>query len=123
MIKTFLIAKLGAIEDVEVPPKSEIKPCLAACETQLYSLLITNANYPSDVTYKQTKGFCIVVKKLIQSLKNRKKSLAESQPKLIELLEELKVNSIYCYQKSRGPYALWPINCNSDKSQVFLLVN
>ena len=82
---------MGAIEDVEVPPKNESKSCLAACDTQLYSLLVTNANYPSYVTFKHTKGFCIVVKKLLQSLESKRRSLNLSHPRLIELLEELNV--------------------------------
>ena len=115
MIQNFLIAKLRTIEDVEVPPKNEIKPCLAACETHLYSLLITNANYPSHVTYRYTRGFCIVVKKLLQSLENKRRSLNLSHPRLIELLEELNVKrmgkgqpklSWYCVQLSSAFNAL-----------------
>ena len=81
--------------DIEVPSENEKKTCLAACDTQLYSMIITNANYPTNVTFKYTPEFCFVVKKLIKSLESRRKSLSKSQPKLIELLEKLKVSTFF----------------------------
>ena len=72
--------------------KVENKTCYAACDTQLYSNSITNANYPTKSTFKYTKEFCFIVKKLLDSLENRRKVLIKYQPKLIDLLDILKVS-------------------------------
>ena len=68
--------------------------CLDACQTQLYTLLVANANYATASTYKHTKDFCYVVRKLLRSFENRRQSLIKVQPKLIKLLEKLKVNIV-----------------------------
>ena len=65
--------------------------CFSACRTQLYSLLVTNAKYPTPTTFKHTKEFCFVVKKLLRSFESRRVVWESKQPKLFELLSKLKV--------------------------------
>ena len=87
-------AQLGMLKSIEVSgeeDRKENKTCLAACDTQLYSVLITNANYPPEVSFKYTKEFCFVVIKLLNSFENRRRVLKKSQPKLIDMLDILKV--------------------------------
>ena len=78
---------------VEEKGKNENKTCYASCDTQLYSLLITNANYPTKSTFKYTKEFCFIVKKLLKSMDNRRKVLSKYQPRLVALLDTLKVST------------------------------
>ena len=78
----------------EVRISGENRTCLAACDTQLYRILMTNANYPTNATFEYTKEFCYVVKKLLNSFENRRRVLGKSQPKLIELLDILNKVSI-----------------------------
>ena len=66
-------------------------PCLGACETQLYSVLVTNTNYPTKATFKHTTQFCTVVKKLLKSCETRSKSLTKEYKKLCVTIIELKV--------------------------------
>ena len=82
------------IKEVRIPDEEENKTCLAACDTQLYHILMTNANYPTNATFEYTKEFCYVVKKLLNSFENRRRVLGKSQPKLIELLDILNEVSI-----------------------------
>ena len=67
------------------------KKCLGACETQLYSVLVTNTNYPTKATFKFTTQFCTVVKKLLNSCESRKKSLSKEYEQLCVTISELKV--------------------------------
>ena len=69
------------------------KKCLGACETQLYSVLVTNTNYPTKATFKHTTQFCTVVKKLMNSCETRNKILSKfkSIQKLCVTIIELKV--------------------------------
>ena len=82
------------IKEVHIFGEKENKTCLAACDTQLYRVLMTNANYPTNATFEYTKEFCYVVKKLLNSFENRRRVLGKSQPKLIELLDILNKVSI-----------------------------
>ena len=95
----YLTAKLGMIKEVHILGEEEKKTCLAACDTLLYRILMTNANYPTNSTFEYTKEFCYVVKKLLNSFENRRRVLGKSQPKLIELLDILNKVSIIFYQK------------------------
>ena len=88
------------IKEVHIFGEKENKTCLAACDTQLYRVLMTNANYPTNATFEYTKEFCYVVKKLLNSFENRRRVLGKSQPKLIELLDILnKVSNIFSSPK------------------------
>ena len=90
------------IKEVRIPGEKENKTCLAACDTQLYRILMTNANYPTNATFEYTKEFCYVVKKLLNSFENRRRVLGKSQPKLIELLDVLnKVSIIFFITKGQ----------------------
>ena len=68
-----------------------MKPCLGACKTQLYSLLVTSTNYPTKATFKHTTHFCMVVKKLLKSCETRNKSLSKEYGQLCITIIELKV--------------------------------
>ena len=71
------------------------KECLGACETQLYSVLVTNTNYPTRAAFKHTTHFCTVVKKLLNSCDTRNISLAIEYGQLCNTIMELKVTIFY----------------------------
>ena len=43
------------------------KECLAACEDQQYSLLVTQASYPNVLSFNQQPEYCILIRKLIRT--------------------------------------------------------
>ena len=46
---------------------------MAACEDQTFKLLLTQANYPNEATFPETRTFCLLAKKLVRSCTNDKR--------------------------------------------------
>ena len=94
-ITYLLLDDIGLYREIEMEEDGDTikKKCLGACETQLYSILVTNTNYPTKATFKHTTQFCTVVKKLMNSCETRNKSLSKfkSIQKLCVTIIELKV--------------------------------
>ena len=80
----------------KVYDSGETKECYAACQDQLYSLLVTRADYPTRTTFKYSKDFCLVVRKLLETHANKmkRKALAKTQPELTQLLSSIHVSTL-----------------------------
>ena len=88
---TSFLANLGKIRTVYEQKSKTTKKCFGACNTQLYSLLVTNADYPTIATFKYTKTFCYVVLKLLRYCEFQSKSISKVVPTLCSLMSKLKV--------------------------------
>ena len=91
---------IGLYREIEIQENDQsiMKPCLGACKTQLYSLLVTSTNYPTKATFKHTTHFCMVVKKLMKTCETRIKTLSQEYGQLCITIIELKVlNSVLLY--------------------------
>ena len=87
-------ANLGMHRNVKMADGEE-KLCMAACNTQTYDLLLTTSNYPSFTTFKYTKTFCYLVKKLMRSCDSTAKNKSISKgygPELCQLIGKLQVH-------------------------------
>ena len=85
--------QLGKERTVFYEKSQTHKTCLGACKTQTYSLLVTDANYPTEATFKYTKQYCFVVLKLLKSCSTRRQSLEHFNSTLCQLID--KIEAIY----------------------------
>ncbi|XP_059078307.1 uncharacterized protein LOC131876825 [Tigriopus californicus] len=64
------------------------KPCLAACEDQKHSLMVTSAGYPNAESFYLCPDFCLVLRKLRKSCTgDRIESLEEWDEELCSIIE------------------------------------
>ena len=81
---------MGMIREVDGQKLDSKIQCLDACQTQVYQIHVANANYATATTFKFTKDFCYIVRKLLRY--PEKKPLEKVQPRLFELLKMLRVS-------------------------------
>ena len=105
----FFLDSIGLYRDIHIKKDGETikKECLGACETQLYSLLVTNTNYPTKATFKRTTHFCTVVKKLLSSCETRNKSLTKEYGQLCVTIIELKVLNCVLLNNIWATYSIY----------------
>ena len=91
-LKSFFAEKLGQYRQInDTKQNQSFVECMAACETQTYSTLVTSSRYPSEESFEYTEEFCFLVIKLLKVFANRGKPMAEKFPQLINLLQKLEV--------------------------------
>ena len=91
-LKGFFAEKLGQYRQInDTKQNQSFVECMAACETQTYSTLVTSSRYPSEESFEYTEEFCFLVIKLLKVFANRGKPMAEKFPQLINLLQKLEV--------------------------------
>ena len=90
--KVSFVEKLGQYRQInDTKQNQSFVECMAACETQTYSTLVTSSRYPSEESFEYTEEFCFLVIKLLKVFANRGKPMAEKFPQLINLLQKLEV--------------------------------
>lgn len=71
-------------------PDLRVKECMAACEDQKHSFLVTQAAFPNLHSFGQRPEYCVVVNKLAASCGDKRRpSLDEAQPGLCSSLEDV----------------------------------
>ena len=100
----YFLANLGKIRTVYEQKSKTTKKCFSACKTQLYSLLVTNADYPTIATFKYTKTFCYVVLKLLRYCEFQSISISKALPTLCPLISKLKVCNLVFNVDKKSTY-------------------
>lgn len=75
------------------------QPCLAACEDQTFKFLNTQASFPNEATFPESKTFCLLVKKLVRSCTgDRRQVLDLKYPEMCRIIldEEVIIQAMNC---------------------------
>lgn len=90
--KAKVFEKLGKTREI-MDDNNNSYTCKAACETQLYSLLVTSGSYPNEVSFRYSKALCYTTRKIFRTFV-QKNSLKYEHEKLYELVNEFLQNNM-----------------------------
>lgn len=82
-----LMEQIGDVKSID--DDGEQKECLAVCQDQKHSILVTQAGYPNRQSFSQRLEYCVLIRKLIHScLDARRFSLNIRHPDLCNTINE-----------------------------------
>ena len=90
-----LTDEMGSVRIID--DAGEKKECLASCEDQQHSFLLSQAVFPNKPSFHKLPEFCVVFDKLVRScFGDRRDVLALAQPRLCPLIIEAVNNRSSC---------------------------